>query len=231
MNKLYATFFVFISLMSCNSKSVQDLPLEIIGYETTVFKGGNFNEARFIGIFDGNSGKLKFSFGEFGEERKKIESYVKSLGLIIFGSFNNEFYIQDKVSSPIINKYDGSGNLKNSYEIWSYFLSYHLDPNQGSFEEGHAFNDHNYGMVVAHPNRVISVGVKFKDKSKNILNRYGILFVEDLENGVSYSSPIDPFQKVLWVNDLEIYLVRNPPITEDMILVKLKYKLGESVED
>lgn len=359
LNRLYVIFLLGISLMSCNSKSVQDLPLEIVGYDTTVFKGGNFryigtkyrmsdqnnfvlihqglelywfdiakdsmvrsidldttnlvlpqvnmlqalyqeedsslilffpqrskiihldanleiqkelvlsgirefnhmympygqvfyynqenkeyyigmmsakindyrsflSETKFVGIFDGKSGKLKASFGEFGEERKKIEAYVNSEGSINFGTIDNEFYIQEKVGSPIISKYDESGNLENSYDIGSYFLSYHLDPNQGSFEEGHAFNDHNYSMAVASPNRIVSVGVKFKDQSKNVTRDYGVLFVEDLEKGVSYSTPVDPFQMILWADDSEIYLVRYHQEVEEMILVKVNYKLGKS---
>lgn len=185
------------------------------------------SETRFVGVFDGNSGKLKTSFGEFGEERKKIEGYVESQGLINFGVFNDEFYIQEKVGSAVINKYDFSGNLNGTYDIGTNHLSYHLDPNQGSFEEGHAFNDHNYCMAVANPNRIVSLGVKFKDESRNVMKHYGVLLVEDLEKGLSYSTPINPFQFIIWANDSEIYLVTYQRDTEDMILVKVKYKLGE----
>ncbi|WP_192346034.1 hypothetical protein [Algoriphagus sp. Y33] len=182
-------------------------------------------ETRFVGVFDGNSGKLNSSFGEFGEDRKKVESYVSSEGLINFGTLNDRFYIREKVGSSQILEYDRVGNLEKTYDIGSFYLSYKLDLNQGDFEESHSFNDHNYGMAIASASRIVSLGVKFKDDSKNILRHYGILFVEDLENGICYSTPIDPFQKILWANDSEIYLIRIHPETEDMILVKIRYKL------
>lgn len=190
------------------------------------------NETRFVGVFDGNSGKLKTSFGEFGEERKKINAYVHSEGLINFDAFNDEFYIRETVGSSTINKYDAAGNQENSYDLGSSFLSYNVFAKKDGEEWFQTSkSDHNYGMKVASPNRVVSFGMIFKDERLNKLRNYGILFVEDLDNEVTYSTPVDPYQMILWANDSEIYLVRYHLNTEDMILVKVKYKLGEYTQD
>ncbi|TXE05754.1 hypothetical protein [Algoriphagus aquimarinus] len=363
INRLFILVYLGITIMSCNRKITQDLPLEIVGYDTTVFKGGNFryvgtkyrmsdqnnfvlihqgvelywfdiqkdsmvrsinldttnlvlpqvnmlqalyheadsslilffpqrskiihldsnleiekevnlsgiqeltymympygqvffydstrqeyyigmlsgkledhrafsNETRFVGVFDGNSGKLKTSFGEFSEERKKIDAYVNSQGLINFDSFNDEFYIRETVGSSTVNKYDAAGNLENSYDLGSSFLSYNIFENKDGEEWFQAsVSDHNYGMKVASTNRIVSFGMLFKDERRNRLNHQGVLFVEDLENQLTYSTLVDPFQMILWASDSEIYLVRYHKEVEEMILVKVKYKFGKSIQD
>ncbi|EAZ81210.1 hypothetical protein [Algoriphagus machipongonensis] len=360
MKKIYLFILLGITIISCNRKTTQDLPLEIVGYDTTVFKGGNFrylgtkyrmsdqnnfvlihqelelywfdiekdsmvrsvnldttnlvlpqvnmlqvlyqeadsslilffpqrskiihldskleiekevnlsgiqeftymympygqvfyynpsrqefyigllsakledhrafvNETRFIGVFDMNSGKLKTSFGEFGEERKKVKSYVRSQGLINFDALNDEFYIRETVGSSTINKYNEAGNLQDSYDIGSSFLFYDLVAKKNGEEWFQAsMSDHNYDMKLASSNRAVSLGVIFKDENRNKVRDYGVLFIEDLEKGKTYSTPVDPFQMILWANDSEIYLVRYHQEVEEMILVKVKYKLGES---
>ena len=190
------------------------------------------NETRFVGVFDGNSGKLKTSFGEFSEERKKIDAYVNSQGLINFDVLNGKFYIRETVGSSTINKYDAAGNLESSYDLGSSFLSYNIFENKDGEEWFQAaVSDHNYEMKLASSNHAVSLGVIFKDENRNIVRNYGVLFLEDLEKRVTYSTPVDPFQKILWANDSEIYLVRNHPEIEDMILVKVRYNLGESPQD
>ena len=363
MNKLYLFILLGIIIISCNGKTIQDLPLEIEGYDTTVFKGGNFrylgtkyrmsdqnnfvliqqelelywfdiekdsmvrsinldttdlvlpevkmlqalyqeadstlvlffpqrnkivhlnskleiekevnlsgiqelthmympygqvfyynpsrqeyyigllsakledhrafvNETRFIGIFDGNSGKLKTTFGEFSEERKKIDAYVHSEGLINFDVLNDEFYIRETVGSSTINKYSKEGKLENSYDLGSSFLSYKIFAKKDGEEWFQTSkSDHNYGMKVASPNRIVSFGMIFKDERLNKLRNYGILFVEDLINDKTYSTPVDPYQMIILSDDFKIYLVRSYPKTEEIALVKLKYKLGEPTQD
>lgn len=190
------------------------------------------NETRFVGVFDGSSGKLKTSFGEFGEERKKVKSYVHSEGLINFDALKDEFYIRETVGSSAINKYNEVGKLENSYDLGSSFLSYNIfEKKDGEEWFQTSKSDHNYGMKVASPNRIVSFGMIFKDERLNKLRNYGVLFVEDLINEITYSTPVDPYQMILLANDSEIYLVRSYPETEDMILVKLKYKLGEPIKD
>lgn len=182
-------------------------------------------ETRFVGVFDGNTGELRSSFGEFNEDRKKVNSHISSIGLINVGWFDGNFYLQETVGSSQIDKYDYEGGLLESNKIGTYFLSYDLSANSKEFESSHSFNEHNYGMALATSNRVVTMGVKFKDKKRNVSKDYGILFVEDLEDGICYSVPIDPFQKIIWASDSEIYLVRSHPKKDEMILVKLKYQL------
>lgn len=183
---------------------------------------------RFIGVFDGETGELKNSFGKFEADNSTSSSIQNNLGLINVGEFDSKIFLRETVGSPIIRKFDFSGNELGLYQIGTEFLSYEIDENNGGFEEDHVFEDHNYDMVIADSDRVVSIGVKFKDEKNNILRDYGILFVEDLENEKCYSLPIFPFQKLIWANNSKIYLVRNHPVLDEMILVKLEYQLEET---
>lgn len=189
------------------------------------------NEMKFVGIFDEESGKLKNTFGEFGEKRKTLEAMVLSEGIFHIDLRNGDFFIREVIADQTIHTYSIAGEKRNNYSIGTSKIESEIFP----FEAGSDFfssprSDQFYSMKVAESGLVVSNTFSTKIINEE-LKYFGYLVIEDLENGISYSTPIDAFQKIVLANDSEIYLVRNHPETEDMILVKLKYELGESTQD
>lgn len=189
------------------------------------------NEMKFVGVFDEVTGKLKNTFGEFGDKRKSVESMVLSEGIFHIDFRNGDFFLREVIADQTIHTYSISGVKRDSYSVGTSKIESEIFPH----ENGNDFfslprSDQFYSMKVTESGLVVSNTFSTKIINES-LKYYSYLLIEDLKKGVSYSTSIDPFQKILWASNSEIYLVRNHPDTEDMILVKLKYKLGESSQD
>lgn len=184
-------------------------------------------ETKFIGIFDENSGELVNTFGTFGEKRKSLEAMVLSEGIFHIDFSNKEFFIREVVADQTIYSFTTEGKRLDSHKIGTS----KIDSEIFTFEEGSDFfsstrSDQFYSMKVTDDGLVVSNTFSSKMINGNLKNT-SYLVVEDLNENVSYSTSIDPFQKIIWADNSEIFLVRHHPDKEDMILVKVRYQLGK----
>ncbi|MBN7810422.1 hypothetical protein J0A68_05615 [Algoriphagus sp. H41] len=185
---------------------------------------GFLEDTRFVGIFDSKTGQLIDQFAGFSEERKAHRFEVLSEGLFYMDVHSDEFYIRDVVGSQTVTKWDLSGKWMGSYRLGSERMNMELQPySEGDFAEGKR-SDYFYGLKVIGEDRVVS-NIFLRDYPDGKERIEGLLLVEDFTKNRSYSKEIYPFQKIVHVSDSTIWMVRNHPLTEDMVLVAIEYSL------
>lgn len=73
----------------------------------------------------------------------------------------------------------------------------------------------------------VSNAIKLRDESKNIFEDRGFLFIEDFQNKITHSRSIDPFHRIVGADESSIWLVRNHPLNEELILIRLEYDISK----
>ncbi|MBN3583785.1 hypothetical protein JYB64_15405 [Algoriphagus aestuarii] len=185
------------------------------------------NEMKFVGIFDEKTGKLKNTFGNFGEKRKALEAMVLSEGIFHIDFKNDRFLLREVIADQTIHRYSKDGKKLDSFNLGTS----EIESKIFAFESGDDFfssprSDQFYSMKVTESGLVVS-NTFSTETINDELKYFSYLLIEDPEKKVSYSTPIGAFQKIVKANDTGIHMVRNHPKTEDLILVKVKYELGE----
>ena len=81
------------------------------------------------------------------------------------------------------------------------------------------------GFALVGEGLVASNYLKFNNDPNNGKGRYdcGLLLLEDLRARKSYSMKIDPFQRLVGGDSAYLYLLRNHPKTDDLVLIRLQY--------
>ncbi|MDF2158657.1 hypothetical protein [Algoriphagus sp. CAU 1675] len=184
------------------------------------------NDTRFLGVFDGKTGMLQNSFGEFGEKRKELKSMVMSEGFFQSDFYNGSLFIREVVADPSVVQYNLSGEMLANRVIGTNKISteiFPMDESDGVFNS--ISSDQFYSMKIASSDLVVSntFSRKLIDKKYKFESH---LVVEDFEKMESYSTKIRPFQRIVYADKSNILLVCNHPTKEDLILVTLEYSLG-----
>ncbi len=186
---------------------------------------GFLEETRFLGVFDGTSGKLKFSFAGFSPARKSQPSMILSAGIFQMAISSGDFYIRESVGTPLISRYNGLGELMDTARLGTSLLSYELHPYLGGDLWKAEQSDNQMGFALVGEGLVASNYLKFNNDPNNGKGRYdcGVLLLEDLRARKSYSMKIDPFQRLIGGDFAYLYLLRNHPKTDDLVLIRLQY--------
>lgn len=189
-------------------------------------------DTKFIGVFDGFTGKLKYAFGEFSEERKALPSMVLSSGIFHTAWFGGDLYLRETVGTPLISRYNALGDLKESIKMGTSLLNYDLYPFEGGDLWTAKQSDNQMGFSVIEDGLVASNHMTFNEDQENGkgLYDYGVLLLEDFQNRRAYSVKIQPFQRLVGGDKDFLYLLRNHPETDDLVLIKLEYEFGTTVE-
>jgi hypothetical protein len=183
------------------------------------------NKTKFIAQFNLKTGDLNKTFGQYGQKRKALMEKIMAEGTVLIDYDKDKFYFREVAGDPSIRVYNTSGEKKEEYLLGTRKISYQLYP----LIDGDFFNsqssDQFYSMKVISNKRVVSNTFSRK-KINGQFQFESFLVVEDLEDMKSYSTEIPAFQKVVYATDTIVYLVSNHPTKEDLILVKLEYRLG-----
>lgn len=181
-------------------------------------------ETRFIGVFNSETGELLGQFAGFSEERKSKRFDVLSEGLFYMDDHKGTMYIRDVVGSQTVTKWDVSGRLEGSYSLGSDQMNLELEPYRGENILDSKRSDYFYGLKVIRDDMIVST-IFLRDYSEGREKIEGLLLVEDFSKNRSYSKEIYAFQKIVHATDSTLWMVRNHPVTEDMVLLKIDYSL------
>lgn len=182
-------------------------------------------ESSFIGVFDRGSGVLENSFGEFSDDRKQNPINALSEGIFHVDFDGKMFFIRDAVGSPQISTFDQNGALVRKNYLGSYQLNYELVPNESDKISSGSRSDNHFALKSINEKVFVSNAIKLRDESKNIFEDQGFLFIEDFQNEITFSRSIDPFHRIVGADENSIWLVRNHPLNEELILIRIDYKL------
>lgn len=184
-------------------------------------------ESSFIGVFDRGSGGLENSFGEFSDDRKQNPINALSEGIFHVDFDGKMFFIRDAVGSPQISTFDQNGALISKDYLGSSEINYELVPNESDEISSGSRSDNHFAMNSINEKVFVSNAIKLRDESKNIFEDRGFLFIEDFQNKITYSRSIDPFHRIVGADKNSIWLVRNHPQNEELILIRLEYDISK----
>jgi hypothetical protein len=183
-------------------------------------------ESSFMGVFEGSSGRLKSVFGEFSDSRKETPVNSLSEGIFYVDFDGNRFFIRDAVGSPQVTTFDSEGTMVGKDFLGNSDMNYELVVNDSDDISSGSRSDNHFSLKAINQRNMVSNAIKPRDESKNIFEDRGILFIEDLENKITYSRSIDPFQRIVSADENFIWLARNHPKNEELILVRINYKVA-----
>lgn len=185
-------------------------------------------ESSFIGVFDRGSGKLENSFGEFSDDRKQNPINSLSEGIFHVDFDGKMFFIRDAVGSPQITTFDQNGALIRKDYLGCSQINYELVPNDSDEISSGSRSDNHFALKSISEKVFVSNAIKLRDESKNIFEDRGFLFIEDFQNEITYSRSIDPFQRIVGADENSIWMVRNHPQNEELILVRVDYRVTKN---
>ena len=184
-------------------------------------------ESSFIGVFDRGSGGLENSFGEFSDDRKQNPINALSEGIFHLDFDGKMFFIRDAVGSPQISTFDQNGALVRKDYLGSSEINYELAPNESDEISSGSRSDNHFALKSINEKVFVSNAIKLRDESKNIFEDRGFLFIEDFQNKITHSRSIDPFHRIVGADESSICLVRNHPLNEELILIRLEYDISK----
>lgn len=184
-------------------------------------------ESTFLGVFDRGKGELKKSFGGFSDDRKQNPINSLSEGVFHVDFDGEKFFIRDAVGSPQITTFDQNGAIIKKGYLGSSEINYELVPNDNDNISFGSRSDNHFALKSINEQTFVSNAIKLIDESKNIFEDRGFLFIEDFQNKITYSRSIDPFHRIVGADEKSIWLVRNHPQNEELILVRVDYKISK----
>lgn len=181
-------------------------------------------DTRFIGVFDAETGKLKRQFAGFSDDRKATKLDALGEGLFYVDEYDDGFFVRDVIGTQTIYKWDFEGNLVDEYNIGTGRTAMEIQPygNEGLF--GSHMSDSFYGLKSVGNQRIIS-NLFLREYLEDTSRIDGLLLIEDIVSGKSFSKEMYAFHRIVHADDSTIWMVRNHPTIEDMILLKIDYRL------
>ena len=181
-------------------------------------------DTRFIGIFDAESGKLKSQFSGFSDDRKATKLNALSEGLFYVDEYEDGFLVRDVIGTQTIYNWDFEGNLVDKYNIGTGRTAMEIQPYGNEDLFGSKRSDSFYGLKSV-DNQLIISNLFLREYLEDTSRIDGLLLIEDIVSGKSFSKEMYAFHKIVHADDSTIWMVRNHPSIEDMILLKINYRL------
>jgi hypothetical protein len=200
-----------------------------IGLMSDKSGGGGHEEflrnSKFLGGFNRKTGKLEYFFGGFSDKRITDNINALSEGIYTVDFYKGDFFLREAIGTNEIQVYSTNSNLITKYEIGTGKTDLTLIPYNGGEIAGHKMSDNFYTLKILNDTLIGSNLINHLNQEHSNQKYEGILLVEDIRNNKSYSISTSPFQRLVGGDDKNLYLIRNHPTKEDLILVKLEYRL------
>lgn len=201
-----------------------------IGLMSDKSGGGGHQEflslSKFIGKFDRKSGEIENLFGKFSNQRITDNINALSEGIYTVDFYKDEFFLREAIGTNEIQVYAKNSDAITTYEIGTDKTDLNLIPYDGGEITGQKMSDNFYTLKVLNDTLIGSNLINHFNQEHFNQKYEGLLLIEDIKNKKSYSITTSPFQRLVGGDNKNLYLIRNHPTKEDLILVTLEYKLG-----
>ncbi|MFC3417133.1 hypothetical protein [Algoriphagus hitonicola] len=188
--------------------------------------GEFLSKSKFIGKFDRKSGEIENLFGGFSDQRISDNVNALSEGIYTVDFYKDDFFLREAIGSNEIQVFAKNSDPITTYEIGTGKTDLNLIPYDGGEIAGQKMSDNFYTLKILNDTLIGSNLINHFNQEHSNQKHEGLLLLEDIKNYKSYSISTSPFQRLVGGDDKNLYLIRNHPTKEDLILVRLEYRLG-----